>query len=135
MVPEAVEAARVLDEEGIPANVLNLTSPRLLFEAWQGMQWGDGSRLAPTNKQRRQSQPFDWLIPHNERHAPIVAIHDGASHALAWLGSVFGSVSIPLGVDNFGQSGTRGELYHHYGIDVDHIVEGALCALNRVGLS
>ena len=32
---------------------------------------------------------------------------------------------IPLGVDDFGQSGTRGDLYRHYGIDADAIVAAA----------
>ena len=78
--------------------------------------------------------PFDWLIPASERHAPIITVHDGASHALAWLGSVYGSLVVPLGVDEFGQSGGRADLYKHFGIDAEGIVEAALLALNRCGL-
>jgi pyruvate dehydrogenase E1 component len=51
-----------------------------------------------------------------------VTVLDGASHALAWLGSVYGAPVVPLGVDTFGQSGTRAELYHHHGIDAAAIV-------------
>ena len=127
MVPEAVKAAQELAEEGIPANVINLTSPRKLYEAWKNM----GTRPAFFTNRR---QPFDWLIPPNERHAPIVTINDGASHALSWLGSVFGAVTVPLGVDSFGQSGTRDDLYKHFKIDADSIVENAFMALSHVGL-
>jgi pyruvate dehydrogenase E1 component len=75
------------------------------------------------------------LIPVTERHAPIVTVNDGASHALAWLGSVFGAPVAPLGVDQFGQSGARADLYRHFGIDADGIVHAALTALNRGGLA
>jgi pyruvate dehydrogenase E1 component len=63
-----------------------------------------------------------------------VTVNDGASHALSWLGSVFGSLVLPLGVDRFGQSGTRGDLYRHYGIDAAAIVDAALVGINRRGL-
>ncbi len=129
MIPEALAAAHVLHEEGIPANVINLTSPRRLFEAWQQMSWGNGATSFTSGE-----APFEWLIPMNERHAPIIILNDGASHAHAWLGSVFGSVVMPLGVDQFGQSGARDDLYHHFGIGTDHIVDAALTALNRMGL-
>ena len=122
MVPEAVEAAEILRDQGIAVNVLNLTSPRRLFEAWR-----EGSEAASG------ASPFDWLIPANERYAPIITVHDGASHALAWLGSVFGAVVIPLGVDTFGQSGTRADLYRHFGIDAQGMVEAALLGLRRCG--
>ncbi len=129
MLPEALTAAEALREEGIPANVLNLTSPRRLFEAWQANPWGRGPALLPA-----ENNPFDWLIPLNERYAPVVTVLDGASHTLAWLGSVFGTAVVPLGVDQFGQVGTRAELYHHYQIDAEAIVDAALTALSRSGL-
>ena len=128
MIPEALAAAAALAAEGIPANVLNLTSPRRLFESWQQMAWGK------TQPPQNGAQPFAWLIPQNERHAPIVTILDGASHTLSWLGSVFGTLVVPLGVDRFGQSGDRADLYRHYQIDATAIVDAALTALNRSGL-
>ena len=60
---------------------------------------------------------------------------DGASHALSWLGSVYGELVIPLGVDEFGQSGDRAELYRHFGIDAEAIAAAALTALSRCGIS
>jgi pyruvate dehydrogenase E1 component len=114
ILPEALAAAELLRREGVAANVLNLVSQRRLFEAWR--QW----RRAPTG-----SGPFPWLIAPRERSAPIVAVHDGASHALAWLGSVYGAQVVALGVDGFGQSGARADLYRHFGIDADAIAEAA----------
>ena len=66
----------------------------------------------------------------DERRAPLVTVLDGASHALAFLGSIFGQQTTPLGVDCFGQSGPRSELYAYTGIDADHITEAALLAVD-----
>ncbi len=114
MVSETVAAAQALQQRGIRVNVLNLTSPRRLFETWRALPG------------RNAAGPFDWLIPADERNIPIVTVHDGASHALAWLGSVYGAPVTPLGVDAFGQSGSRTDLYRHYAIDIAAIVEAVL---------
>lgn len=120
IVPEVVAAAEELEAEGIPVNVINLTSPRRLYESWQ--QYG------------AESEPFRWLIPYNERHAPLIIVNDGASHAHAWLGGVFGMPAVTLGVDVFGQSGTRADLYRAMGIDADSIITAAFKALDQLGL-
>lgn len=114
LVPEALEAAALLQREGVAANVLNLTSPRRLFEAWRSG--------AP--------DPFPWLLAEDERAAPIITVHDAASHALAWLGSVHGAPLTALGVDSFGQSGARADLYRHFGLDAWGIAEAAFAALD-----
>jgi pyruvate dehydrogenase E1 component len=56
---------------------------------------------------------------------------DGHSHALAFLGGALGVPQIALGVDDFGQSGARGDLYRHYGVDADAIVRAALTLAGR----
>lgn len=114
MIPEACKAAAYLWQEGVAANVLNLTSPRQLFAQWRRTPYAQRTTL------------FDWLVPPAERHAPIITVQDGASHSLAWLGSALGTTLIPLGVDDFGQSGTGADLYHHFGIDWEAIVTAAL---------
>ena len=111
-------AARLLQAQGINANVLNLTSARHLFESWRAAD-------------RPGREPLSWLIPPDERGAPIVTIHDGASHALAWLGSVYGAPMVPLGVDGFGQSGARADLYRYFGIDAESIAGAGQRALAR----
>ncbi|MBI3976851.1 MAG: pyruvate dehydrogenase [Chloroflexi bacterium] len=128
MVPEAVAAARRLHAEGIAANVLNVTSPGRLY---RGLCHG-------RRQQARQGMPADTigplahLIPPQERRAPIVTVHDAGSHALAFLGSAFGAPVIPLGVEEFGQSGSRADLYAHLGIDEQSIFDAALLALDLV---
>jgi pyruvate dehydrogenase E1 component len=122
MLTEACAAAEILWAEGVAANVLNLTSPRRLYEAWKAQL----PVQSPTPL-------WDWLIHPAERRAPIVSVLDGASHSLAWLGSVFGAPVYPLGVDAFGQSGTRNELYQHYHIDAESIVAAAFDALDNSG--
>ena len=54
---------------------------------------------------------------------------DGHSHALSFIGSVFGTKAIGLGVDEFGQSGTQIELYDYYGISTRAIVQAFTQAL------
>ncbi len=120
------ETARQLHEEGVAANVLNVTSPGLLYR---------GLAEARRRHLRRgttgaEAGHLETLIPPDERRAPIVTVQDGASHALSFLGSAFGARVVPLGVDEFGQSGTRADLYRYYGIDGESIVSAALLALD-----
>ena len=128
MVPDAMDAAAQLKQQGIPANVLNLTSAQRLYEAWLD---NDSSQHGA----HQDESPFAWLLPPAERHAPIVTVLDGASHALAWLGSVYGMRTYPLGVDDFGQSGDRAALYHHFGINAQSIANAARRALIRSGIA
>jgi len=125
MVPEAVAAAARLHAEGVAANVLAVTSASRLYAALR-----DARRAQLADAHR----PLDLghlatLLPADERRAPIVTLQDGASHSLAFLGSVHGVPVVPLGVDEFGQSGSRAALYAKTGIDADQIVNAALLAL------
>lgn len=70
------------------------------------------------------------ILSAEERVAPVVTVVDGHPHALAWIGGALGTKIIPLGVTEFGQSGSRAELYKEYGIDVDSIVAAAFTALD-----
>ena len=63
---------------------------------------------------------------------PVVSVLDGHSHGLAFLGSALGVTQQALGVDSFGQSGSRRDLYAHYGIDASSIARAALTLLGRV---
>ncbi len=124
MVPEAIEAAQLLSEEGIAANVLHITSPQKLFA------------LYTAERHRRLYDPasgqceyLDTLFSPEERHAPIVTVQDASAHSLAFLGSVYGVPTIPLGVDRFGQSGSQMDLYRYAGISVDDIVSAGYLAL------
>ena len=108
MVPEAVAASRALAATGICASVFAVTSPDLLY---RGL---------------RATRPYVLdLVSADEEGVPVVSVLDGHSHALAFLGGALGVPQLPLGVDHFGQSGSRGDLYRHYGVDADAIARAA----------
>jgi pyruvate dehydrogenase E1 component len=111
-VPAAVEAARRLGERGAFASVFVVTSPDRLY---RGL---------------RYPRPYvETLVGADEEDVPVVSVLDGHSHALAFLGGALGVPQLALGVDGFGQSGTRPDLYRHYGIDADAIVAAAATLL------
>ena len=115
-------AAAELAEEGIAAHVVDVTSADRLYSAWQ-RTLRQGVRTATT-----PSVPGALRAAFPDR-APVVTVHDAASHALAWLGSSLGVASLPLGVDAFGQSGTVPELYGLHDLLPGSIVNAALAAL------
>ncbi len=123
VLPEALAAARELEEEGIAASVVDITSPDRLYSAWR-RTLRQGVRTATT-----PSQP-GALRAAFTRRAPVVTVHDASSHAMAWLGSALGVPCVPLGVDEFGQSGSVQELYELHDLLPGSIVNAALAALS-----
>jgi pyruvate dehydrogenase E1 component len=118
MIPEAVEAADFLEREGIGVTLVHLGSPRRAYRDWRTRGSREGSLMAR-------------LIAPRQRTAPIVTVLDGAAATLAWLGGVFGQPLTALGVEAFGQSGSRRDLYRSMRIDVDSIIEAAFEAVER----
>jgi len=57
--------------------------------------------------------------------ALLITVIDGHPATLAWLGGVAGHRTVALGVEHFGQTGTIDDLYCHFGIDTQSIVEAA----------
>ena len=115
MVPEAVEAGRALSAEGVRASVFVVTSPDRLY---RGL---------------REPHPYlEELVTAEEEGVPVVSVLDGHSHGLAFLGSALGVPQLAHGVDHFGQSGSRRDLYAHYGIDAPSLARAALTVLGRV---
>jgi pyruvate dehydrogenase E1 component len=115
MLPEAVDAARMLRAEGIFASVFAVTSPDRLY---RGL---------------REPRPYlEELVTAEEEGVPIVSVLDGHSHGLSFLGSALGVPQMSLGVDSFGQSGSRRDLYAHYEIDAPAIARAALTLLGRL---
>jgi pyruvate dehydrogenase E1 component len=128
ILPEVLAAAAELADEGVAATVLNITSADRLYADWQSAHLrAVRSATVPDALGHVETT----LIRPAERSAPVVTILDGASHALAFLGSVFGQRTVPLGMDRFGQSGARDDLYAYAGVDAGHIVNAALVALSR----
>lgn len=108
MVSEAVEASRRLSDQGVLASVFVVTSPDRLY---RGL---------------RAPRPYlEELVGADEEGVPVVSVLDGHSHALAFIGAALGVPQLALGADDFGQSGTRADLYRHYGIDAAAIAGAA----------
>jgi pyruvate dehydrogenase E1 component len=126
MIPEAVDAARRLRAEGVAANVINVTSANKLYA---DLRRARRAQLKDAYAALDLGH-LETLIPRGERRAPIVTVQDGASHSLAFLGSAWGVPVVPLGVDEFGQSGSRRDVYRKVGIDADQIVNAAFLALD-----
>ncbi|MFA5775193.1 MAG: transketolase C-terminal domain-containing protein [Ilumatobacteraceae bacterium] len=126
VVPEAMAAAELLKAEGVQALVLDLTSPDRLYRQWR-TNLRQSSRSGTS---RGESFHLSALISPAERHLPIVTLQDAASHTLAWLGSVYGTKVVPVGVDEFGQSGSIAELYGVFDLLPEQIVNATLVALS-----
>jgi pyruvate dehydrogenase E1 component len=117
--PVAAEAAAAHEAmlDDIPeAGLLAVTSPDLLYADWRSA---------------RPGSHIDRLLAPLAHDAALVTVLDGHPAALSWLGSVRGHRTYPLGVDHFGQSGSRGDLYRHYGVDAAAIALAANRLLAR----
>jgi len=126
VVPEVLEAAASLAEEGASATVINVTSMDSLYRSWRD-PLGEAIATATVPSVRNH---LAAVIRSNERQAPIVTVHDASTHAMAWIGSVFGQRVVPVGVDKFGESGTIPDVYGGFGLLADQIVNAAFVALD-----
>jgi len=126
VMPEVLASADLLTNEGAAVTVLDITSLDRLYQGWRS-ELTEATRTATV-----PSGPghIKGLIRQGERSAPIVTIHDAASHSMAWLGSVYGQRAVPIGVDRFGESGTIRELYEAFGFLPHQIATAGLVALN-----
>ena len=123
MIPDAVAASNRLMVEGVYANVINVTGPGPLYRAFQQSVYD-----AMDGRRRREMFMAD-SIDRGARRSPVVTVVDGHPHSLSWIGSALGAPVIPVGVSEFGQSGSRDELYREYRIDADSIMAACYAAL------
>src|SRR5215475_8628190 len=86
MLPEALRASDAVREDEVYANVINVTSPDLLFADWLRTR-GNGTLSY-----------LDELMPFEERGAPAISVIDGHPLTLGWLGGALGCAMLPLGV-------------------------------------
>lgn len=127
VMPEVLAAAAQLDDEGVAATVVDITSLDRLYRGWiDSLGLATDTATVPTAFGHLGS-----LIHPDERSSPIVTVHDAASHSMAWLGSVFGQKVVPIGVDRFGESGTIEELYGSFGLLPHQITTAGLVAVSR----
>ena len=121
LMPEVIAAALQLDGGGVSVDAICLTSPDLIFRAFQARR-GLGAAADAI---------LDELFPQS-RSAPIVTVLDGHPHTLSFVGSIQQVPITCLGVDDFGQSGDIQDLYRHFGVDTETIVSAAVDLLEEV---
>jgi len=123
VLPEVLTAAAELADEGVVTHVVDVTSADRLYRAWQhGLRVGIRTASPP-----RRSTALAELFPHR---TPVVTVHDGASHTLSWIGSALGVPCVSVGVDEFGQTGSIGDLYELHDLSAGSVVNAALAALS-----
>ncbi|MDZ4391739.1 transketolase [Cypionkella sp.] len=117
IAPEAIKAAGLLAETRRDVGVLAVTSADRLNAGWTAAQ-----RARARGNQAAISH-IEHLLGTLPAHCTLLTVIDGHPATLAWLGGVRGHRTIPLGVEHFGQTGTIGDLYRHFGIDAASMVE------------
>ena len=118
VAPEAIRAAGILAEDRRDIGVLAVTSADRLHAGWSAAQrLREGGTMAMSAAER--------LLADLPRDCRIVTVIDGHPTALSWLGGVCGHAVLPLGVEQFGQTGTIADLYRVNGIDAEAIVRRA----------
>lgn len=119
VAPEAIEAIGMMGEDRRDVGLLAITSADRLNAGWSAAQRAREAGLS------HASCHVERLLADIPSHCGIVTVIDGHPATLAWLGSVHGHKTRSLGVEHFGQTGSIGELYRHYGIDSRGIVTAA----------
>ena len=117
VAPEAIRAAGLIGERRRDVGVLAITSADRLNAGWTAAQ------RARARGHINAHSAVEVLLQDLPLHCCLITVIDGHPATLAWLGSVWGHRTIPLGVEHFGQTGTISDLYCHYAIDADSIVK------------
>ncbi len=116
VAPEAIRAAGLLAESRRDVGVLAITSADRLNAGWTAAQRARSRGVAQARA--HVETLLDGLSP----RCALVTVIDGHPATLGWLGGVCGQQTIALGVEHFGQTGSIGDLYRHFGIDAETIV-------------
>ena len=117
IAPEVLEAVEQLADDLPGIGVLNVVSPGMLHRDWMAAR---RARWALGEPRKSHAETLlDVLSP----GAGLVTVVDGSPATLSWLGGVRGMPVSPLGIDSFGQVGTLPDLYRHYRLDAEAIVE------------
>lgn len=115
VAPEAMAAADELCEKLGPERVslLQVTSADVLYDDHHH----NGDSV---------SSHIEHLFRHLPRECVLVTVIDGAPATLSWLGAVKGHKCKAHGVAQFGQCGDVTDLYKHFHLDKDSLVQSAL---------
>jgi len=116
LAPEVMNAAETLAGRDHGLAILAVPSSDRLYKGWL---------QAKRNSQKDMSH-IDKLFKNVPRDAKLITVCDGHPLNLSWLGTVNGNPVIPLGVDEFGQTGDLVDLYAHHKLDAETIVKAYL---------
>ena len=119
LAPEAISAVGLMGEDRRDIGLLAITSADRLNAGWTAAQRARERGLV--HAQSHIERLFADLPP----HCALITVIDGHPATLAWLGAVNGHRTRSLGVEHFGQTGTVGDLYRHFGIDAEGIMRAA----------
>ena len=125
VMPEAIAACEDILEDIPGVGLLAVTSPDRIHANWIA------ARRARRTGAADSVADIERLLAPLAGDAALVTVCDAHSGTLGWLGSIAGHRIYPLGVDSFGQSGDLPDLYAHYGIDSDSILDAAARACIR----
>lgn len=116
VLPEAIDAHQQITEDVSDAGLLVITSVDRLYRGWTDSYRG------PLDRQTSHVSRLLEMLPAS---AGLVTAIDGHPSTLSWLASVRPHRVVPLGVDQFGQSGDLPDLYREYGLDAEAMVSAA----------
>jgi pyruvate dehydrogenase E1 component len=119
VAPEAIEAVGLMAEDRRDVGLLAVTSADRLNAGWTAAQRARERGLVHARSH------IERLLADVPPHCGLVTVLDGHPATLAWLGAVAGHRTRSLGIEHFGQTGTIGDLYRHYGIDAQAIIAAA----------
>ncbi|MGM4964091.1 transketolase [Tardiphaga sp. 1201_B9_N1_1] len=120
LAPEAIEATGLLGDSHRDIGLLAITSADRLHAGWTSAR-----KIRRDRRNPQHLSHIEKLLQPLPRDCGIVTVLDGHPATLGWVGSVCGHRMEALGVEQFGQTGTIGDLYRHHGIDANAIVDAA----------
>ena len=117
---QALAAAGQLAGHRRDIGVLAVTSADRLNAGWTA------ALQERTNGHPNTQSHIENLLAGVPRHALLLTVIDGHPATLSWIGGVRGMRTLSHGVEHFGQTGTIGDLYRHFRLDMSSLVEAVL---------
>ena len=115
-----IEAIGLIGESRRDVGLLAVPSADRLHAGWTAAR-----QLRRDRRGVQHLSHIEKLLAPLPRDCGIVTVIDGHPATLGWLGSVCGHRVEALGVEHVGQTGTIDDLYRHYGLDANAIIDAA----------
>ena len=117
---QALSAAGQLTEHRRDIGVLAVTSADRLNAGWTAAQYERGSGHTSALSH------IEKLLADVPRQALLLTVIDGHPATLSWLAGVKGMRTLSHGVEHFGQTGSVADLYRHFRLDTQALVEAVI---------